>query len=135
MANAAASMGRQVTLFFTFWGLNILRRPEKVKVGKKFIEKMFGMMMPRGTKQLGLSRMNMGGMGAKMIRFIMKSKGVSSLEELINSAQKQGVRLVACQMSMDIMGIRQEELIDGVELGGAATFIGSGEQSDMSLFI
>jgi peroxiredoxin family protein len=135
MANAAASMGRQVTLFFTFWGLNILRRPEKVKVGKKFIEKMFGMMMPRGTKQLGLSRMNMGGMGAKMIRVIMKSKGVSSLEELIDSAKKQGVRLVACQMSMDIMGIRQEELIDGVELGGAATFIGSGEQSDMSLFI
>ena len=135
MANAAASMGRRVTLFFTFWGLNILRRPQKVKVKKSFVEKMFGKMMPRGTKKLGLSRMNMGGMGAKMIRSIMKSKGVSSLEELIESAKKQGVRLVACQMSMDIMGIRQEELIDGIELGGAATFIGSGEQSDMSLFI
>ena len=96
---------------------------------------MFGFMMPRGTKKLGLSRMNMGGLGAKMIRGIMKEKGVSSLEELIDSARVHGVRLVACQMSMDIMGIRKEELIDGVELGGVSTFLGSGEQSEMSLFI
>ncbi len=135
MANGAAAMGRKVTVFFTFWGLNILRRLEKVRVKKTFIEKMFGIMMPRGTKKLGLSRMNMGGIGAKMIRSIMKSKGVSSLEELIESAKAHGVRLVACQMSMDIMGIRKEELIDGVELGGVSTFLGSGEQSDMSLFI
>lgn len=135
MANGAAAMGRRVTMFFTFWGLNILRRPEKVPVAKSFIEGMFGFMMPRGTKKLGLSRMNMGGLGAKMIRGIMKEKGVSSLEELIDSARAHGVRLVACQMSMDIMGIRKEELIDGVELGGVSTFLGSGEQSDMSLFI
>ena len=135
MANGAAAMGRKVTIFFTFWGLNILRNPKKIKIPKAFIEKMFGFMMPRGTKKLGLSRMNMGGAGAKMIRAIMKSKGVSSLEELIESAKLHGVRLVACQMSMDIMGIRREELIDGVELGGVATFLGSGEQSDMSLFI
>ncbi|MBR6259530.1 MAG: DsrE/DsrF/DrsH-like family protein [Oscillospiraceae bacterium] len=135
MANGAAAMGRSVTLFFTFWGLNILRKPEKVSVTKSFIERMFGFMMPRGTKRLGLSRMNMCGAGAKMIRGIMKSKGVSSLEELMESAKAHGVRLVACQMSMDIMGIRREELIDGVELGGVATFLGSGEQSDMSLFI
>ena len=135
MANGAAAMGRKVTMFFTFWGLNILRRPEKVSVVKSFIERMFGFMMPRGTKKLGLSRMNMGGLGAKMIRGIMKEKGVSSLEELITSARDHGVRLVACQMSMDIMGIKKEELIDGVELGGVSTFLGSGEQSDMSLFI
>ena len=135
MANGAAAMGRKVTIFFTFWGLNILRRPEKVKTKKGFIEKMFGIMMPRGTKKLGLSRMNMGGAGAKMIRAVMKSKGVSSLEELIQNAIDHGVRLVACQMSMEIMGIKQEELIDGVELGGVATFLGSGEQSNMSLFI
>lgn len=135
MANGAAAMGRDVTIFFTFWGLNILRRPKKIKTKKTFIEKMFGMMMPRGTKKLGLSRMNMGGAGAKMIRAVMKSKGVSSLEELIQSAIDHGVRLVACQMSMEIMGIKQEELIDGVELGGVATFLGSGEQSNMSLFI
>ena len=135
MANGAAAMGRKVTMFFTFWGLNILRRPEKVSAAKSFIERMFGFMMPRGTKKLGLSRMNMGGLGAKMIRGIMKEKGVSSLEELIDSAHGHGVRLVACQMSMDIMGIKKEELIDGVELGGVSTFLGSGEQSDMSLFI
>lgn len=135
IANGAAAMGRKVTMFFTFWGLNILRKPKKVKVVKTFIEKMFGMMMPRGTTKLGLSRMNMGGAGAKMIRGIMKQKGISSLEELIESAKNHGVRIVACQMSMDIMGIHQEELIDGVELGGVATFIGSGEESDMSLFI
>ena len=135
MANGAAAMGRKVTIFFTFWGLNILRKPKKVKVAKNLIERMFGAMMPRGTKKLGLSRMNMGGMGAKMIRWIMKEKGVSSLEELIDNALDHGVRLVACQMSMDIMGIKKEELIDGVELGGVSTFLGSGEQSDMSLFI
>lgn len=135
MANGAAAMGRQVTMFFTFWGLNILRRPEKVKVKKTFIEKMFGIMMPRGTKKLGLSRMNMCGAGPKMIRKIMKDKGISSLEELIENAKAHGVRIVACQMSMDIMGIHQEELIDGVELGGVSTFLGSGEESDMSLFI
>ena len=135
MANGAAAMGRRVTMFFTFWGLNILRRPEKVGVAKSFVEKMFGAMMPRGTKKLGLSRMNMGGAGAKMIRWIMKEKGISSLEELIDSAKAHGVRIVACQMSMDIMGIHKEELLDGVELGGVSTFLGSGEQSDMSLFI
>ena len=135
MANGAAAMGRKVTMFFTFWGLNILRRPEKVSASKNFIEKMFGAMMPRGTKMLGLSRMNMGGAGAKMIRWIMREKGISSLEELIDSAKAHGVRIVACQMSMDIMGIRKKELIDGVELGGVSTFLGSGEQSDMSLFI
>lgn len=135
MANGAAAMGREVTIFFTFWGLNILRRPKKVKVKKSFIEKMFSVMMPRGSKKLGLSRMNMGGAGATMIRAVMKRKGVSSLEELIQSAIDHGVRLVACQMSMEIMGIKQEELIDGVELGGVATFLGSGEQSNMSLFI
>ena len=135
IANGAAAMGRKVTMFFTFWGLNILRNPKKIKVKKKFVEKMFSIMMPRGTKKLGLSRMNMGGAGSKMIRKVMKQKGISSLEELIESAKAHGVRIVACQMSMDIMGIRKEELIDGVELGGVATFIGSGEESDMSLFI
>ena len=135
MANGAAAMGRKVTIFFTFWGLNILSKPKKVKVAKNLIERMFGAMMPRGTRKLGLSRMTMGGIGAKMIRWIMKEKGVSSLEELIDSALAHGVRLVACQMSMDIMGIKKEELIDGVELGCVSTFLGSGEQSDMSLFI
>lgn len=135
IANGAAAMGRKVTVFFTFWGLNILRRPKRQSVKKGFIERCMGAMMPRGTFKLGLSRMNMGGIGAKMIRYVMKSKNVSSLEDLIKQAREHGVRIVACQMSMDIMGIKQEELIDGVELGGVATFLGAGETSDMSLFI
>lgn len=135
IANGAAAMGRKVTLFFTFWGLNILRRPEKVRVSKNLIEKMFGAMMPRGTKKLGLSRMNMGGMGAVMIKHIMKKKNVFSLDTLISSAMEAGVELIACQMSMDLMGIHKEELIDGVEIGGVATFLGSAENSDTNLFI
>lgn len=135
IANGAAAMDRKVTMFFTFWGLNILRKNQKVKVPKNLIEKMFGVMMPRGSKKLGMSRMNMGGMGAKMIRSVMKSKNVSSLEELIQAAVDSGIRIVACQMSMDIMGIKPEELIDGVEIGGVATFLGSAELSDTNLFI
>lgn len=135
IANGAASMGRKVTLFFTFWGLNILRKSDKVNVKKDIISRMFGMMMPRGSKKLSLSKMNMGGMGAKMIRFLMNKKNVSSLEDLIQQAKANGVNLVACNMSMDIMGIKKEELIDGVKIGGVASFLGSAEESDMSLFI
>ncbi|OCN01121.1 pyridine nucleotide-disulfide oxidoreductase [Clostridium sp. W14A] len=135
IANGAASMGRKVTMFFTFWGLNVLRRNNRVGVQKNLIEKMFGAMMPRGTQKLSLSRMNMLGIGPKMIRGVMKRKHVSSLEELLQSAMDSGVRIVACQMSMDIMGIRKEELIDGVEVAGVATFLGAAEQSDTNLFI
>lgn len=135
IANGAAAMNRKVTMFFTFWGLNILRRDNKVAVKKTFMEKMFGAMMPRGSKKLKLSNMNMMGMGGKMIRGLMAAKNVTSLEELIRSAIAGGVRVVACQMSMDLMGIKKEELIDGVELGGVATFLGSAETSDTSLFI
>lgn len=135
IANAAASMGRKVSMFFTFWGLNVLRKPEKVKVKKDFISKMFGMMMPRGSKKLQISKMNMGGMGAKMIRSVMKNKHIDSLEDLIQSAMANGVELVACTMSMDVMGIQMEELIDGVKKGGAAAMLANAEESDMSLFI
>lgn len=135
IANAAAAMGRKVSMFFTFWGLNILRKPEKVKVSKNFIAKMFGMMMPRGSKKLTLSKMNMGGMGAKMIRGVMKSKNVDSLEDLIKLAQSNGVELLACTMSMDVMGIQMDELIDGVKPAGAAAMLANAEESDMSLFI
>ena len=135
MANGAAAMGRPVTMFFTFWGVSLLRRLEKVRVKKSFIGKMFSIMLPRGSKKLGLSRMNFGGIGAKMIRAVMKQNGVSSLEELIESARQKGVKFVACQMSMELMGITAEELIDGVELGGVATMLGSTEKSDLTYFI
>lgn len=136
IANGAAAMGRKVTMFFTtFWGLNILCKPTKVQVAKGALERMFRAMMPRGTFWLDLSRVNTLGIGPNMIRFMMRKKGIASLEELIAQAQEHGVRIVACQMSMDIMGISKVELLGGVELGGVATFLGSGETSDMSLFI
>ncbi|WP_026485805.1 CoA-disulfide reductase [Caldanaerobius polysaccharolyticus] len=135
IANGAASMGRKVTMFFTFWGLNVLRKPEKVSLSKDFISRMFGVMMPRGSKKLKLSKMNMGGIGPRLIRYIMRKKNVTSLEDLIQQALRNGVRIVACNMSMDIMGIKKEELIDGVEIGGVASFIGAAEHSDTTLFI
>jgi len=135
IANGAASMGRKVTMFFTFWGLNILRKPEKVKVKKPFMESMFGKMMPRGSGKLSLSRMNMLGMGGKMIRKVMRDKNVSSLEELIQSAMQSGIEIVACQMSMDVMGLRLEELIDGVKAGGVGYYLGEAEDSNVNLFI
>jgi len=123
IANGAATMGYEVTLFFTFWGLNILRKEERVPVNKNLVEKMFGMMMPKGAKKLGLSQMNMGGMGKAMIEGIMNKKNVASLPELIASAQENGVKLVVCTMSMDLMGIKREELIDGIDEGGVAMYI------------
>lgn len=135
IANGAAAMGRKVTMFFTFWGLNILRKHDKVKVKKSFLEAMFGMMMPRGSKKLKLSNMNMAGMGGKMIRYIMNKKNVSPLEDLIAQAKAQGIHLVACSMSMDIMGIKKEELIDGVEIGGVAAYLAAAETADTNLFI
>lgn len=128
-------MGNQVNMFFTFWGLNILRKNEPVPVKKDLISKMFGMMMPRGSKKLGLSKMNMMGMGAKMIRMVMKDQNVYSLEDLIQQAVRSGVKIMACQMSMDVMGITKEELIDGVEIGGVATMLADNDKSNMNLFI
>jgi NADPH-dependent 2,4-dienoyl-CoA reductase/sulfur reductase-like enzyme/peroxiredoxin family protein/rhodanese-related sulfurtransferase/TusA-related sulfurtransferase len=135
IANAAASMGRKVSMFFTFWGLNILRKPEKVRVKKGFLSKMFGMMMPRGAEKLKISKMNMGGIGTKMIKGVMKSRNIDSIEDMIKKAQQNGVELIACAMSMDVMGIKKEELIDGVKTGGAAMMLANAEESDMSLFI
>lgn len=135
IANGAAAMGRPVTMFFTFWGLTALRKAEKQPVKKTFMESMFGAMLPRGSKKLKLSRMNMAGMGTAMMKKIMGDKNVDSLEELMHKAMKQGIRIVACTMSMDVMGIRQEELIDGVELGGVGAYLGDAEESNVNLFI
>jgi len=135
IANGSASMGKKVTMFFTFWGLNILRKAQKTPVKKSFMERMFGWMMPRGSVKLPLSKMNMLGIGPQMIRRIMQQKNVSSLEELIEQAKRLNVRMVACNMTMDIMGIKKEELIDGVEIGGVATFLNAADQSGTTLFI
>ena len=135
IANGAASMGKPVTMFFTFWGLNALRKSEKVQVKKPFIDAMFGAMMPRGSKKLTLSNLNMGGMGTMMMKKVMKDKNVNSVEELMKQAMNSGIKLVACTMSMDVMGITKEELIDGVELAGVASYLGDAEESNVNLFI
>jgi peroxiredoxin family protein len=135
IANGAASMGRPVTMFFTFWGLNALRKSEKVKVKKSLIDRMFGKMMPKGATKLKLSKMHMGGMGTAMMKKVMKDKKVDSLQDLMKQAMSNGIKLVACTMSMDVMGITREELLDGVEYAGVASYLGDAEESNVNLFI
>ena len=135
IANGAASMGRKVTMFFTFWGLNALKKKYSPKVKKGFFDFMFGIMLPRGSWRLKLSQMQMLGIGPKLIRFIMKRKNIDSLEAMMFAAKSAGVRIIACQMSMDMMGIKKEELLDGVEIGGVANYLGAAEDADTNLFI
>ncbi len=135
IANGASSMGKKVTMFFTFWGLNVIKRREPVKVKKDFLGTMFGMMLPKNASALKLSKMNMLGMGSVMMKLIMKRKNIDSLESLIAQAQANGVEFIACTMSMDVMGIKEEELMDGVNFAGVATYLERSEQANMSLFI
>lgn len=135
IANGAASMGKKVTMFFTFWGLNVIKKRESVKVKKDLTGKMFGLMLPKGASALKLSKMNMMGMGSAMMKGIMKRKNIDSLESLIAQAQANGVEFIACTMSMDVMGVKEEELMDGVTLAGVATYLERSEEANMSLFI
>ncbi|KPA11669.1 FAD-dependent pyridine nucleotide-disulfide oxidoreductase [Candidatus Magnetomorum sp. HK-1] len=136
IANGAAAMNGEVTMFFTFWGLNALRKDMNTKsLDKDFMDKMFGKMMPKGIDALPLSRMHMGGMGTRMMKWRMDSKNLPSLEGLMADAKKSGIRMVACSMSMDAMGITQDELIDGVEIGGVADFLNACNQTQTNLFI
>ena len=133
IANGALTMGKKVTLFFTFWGLSILKKKNLAK--KSFIEKMFAMMLPKNSQDLPVSKMNFFGIGAKMIRSVMKKKNIMSLEELIKKAIDSGVNITACTMSMDVMGISEEELIDGINYGGVGQYLGEAEKSNNNLFI
>ena len=133
IANGALTMGKKVTMFFTFWGLSILKKKNLAK--KSFIEKMFAMMLPKNSQDLPVSKMNFFGIGAKMIRSVMKKKNVMSLEELIKKAIDSGVNITACTMSMDVMGISEEELIDGINYGGVGQYLGEAEKSNNNLFI
>jgi NADPH-dependent 2,4-dienoyl-CoA reductase/sulfur reductase-like enzyme/peroxiredoxin family protein/rhodanese-related sulfurtransferase/TusA-related sulfurtransferase len=135
IANGAASTGKQVTLFFTFWGLNIIKKADKPKVDKDLMGKMFGKMMPDNAGKLKLSKMNMLGMGSLMMKKRMLAKQVDSVEDMIRTAIDNGVRMIACQMSMDVMGVKPEELIDGVEVGGVASYLEEAEKSNLNLFI
>jgi NADPH-dependent 2,4-dienoyl-CoA reductase/sulfur reductase-like enzyme/peroxiredoxin family protein/TusA-related sulfurtransferase/rhodanese-related sulfurtransferase len=135
IANGALAMGKKVTMFFTFWGLNVLRKSSKMKVDKSIVESMFGFMMPRGAGKLKLSKMHMGGMGTAMMKWVMKDKNVDSLETLIRKAQEAGVNIIACTMSMDIMGIKEAELIDNIDYAGVGTYLGEADESNVNLFI
>lgn len=135
IANGAAAYDHEVTIFFTFWGLNTLRKEEAVPVRKGWPEKMFGFMMPRGAGRLGLSKMQFMGMGPKMIKHVMRKHNALSLPELIRLAQEQGVKLVACTMTMDLLGLQKEELLPGIEYAGVAAYLGDAADAKVNLFI
>lgn len=135
IANGAAASGKKVSIFFTFWGLNVIKKAKKPAVQKDFMGKMFGMMLPSSSKKLSLSQMNMGGIGSKMMRGIMKNKNIDSLESLMQQALDNGVEFIACSMSMDVMGIKKEELMDGITIGGVAAYLDRAENANVNLFI
>ena len=135
IANGAAAYDHEVTIFHTFWGLNALRKEEMVPVKKGFLEKMFGKMMPRGADKLGLSKMNFAGMGPKMIKNVMKKHNALTLPQLIEMAQEQDVKLVACTMTMDLLGLQENELLDNIEYAGVAAYLADAEDGNVNLFI
>lgn len=135
IANGAVSTGRKVTMFFTFWGLNVIKKRQKPAVSKDIFGKMFGWMLPADSSKLKLSKMNMGGAGSWMMRLIMKQKRIDSLESLIAQAVESGVEMIACTMSMDVMGVQKEELMDNVTLGGVAAYLERAEEANVNLFI
>lgn len=135
IANGAAAYDHEVTIFFTFWGLNALRKDEAIKTNKGVLEKAFGWIMPRGANKLGLSKMNFGGLGPQMIKHVMKKHNALSLTQLMELAQEQGVKLVACTMTMDLLGLKQEELIDGLAYAGVAAYLGDATNGKVNLFI
>ena len=135
LANGAAATGQKVTIFFTFWGLNVIKKLHKPETEKDIFGKMFGMMLPSSSKKLKLSKMSMGGIGGKMMRYIMNKKGIDSLESLRQQALENGVEFIACQLSMDVMGVKQEELLDEVTIGGVATYMERADNANVNLFI
>lgn len=135
LANGAAATGKKVTIFFTFWGLNAIKKEHKPRVKKDIFGKMFGAMLPSDSRHLKLSKMNMGGLGTRMMRYLMGKKNIDSLESLRKQAIENGVEFIACQMSMDVMGVKREELLDYVTVGGVATYMERAEQANVNLFI
>lgn len=135
IANGAAAYDHEVTIFHTFWGLNALRKDENIEVKKGFMEKMFSKMMPRGADKMGLSKMNFAGFGPKMIKDVMKKHNAMPLPQLIEMAQEQDVKLVACTMTMDLLGLQKEELLENIEYAGVAAYLADAEDGNVNLFI
>ncbi len=134
IATGAAAMGQQVSMFFTFWGLSVLKKESQL-AGKTLFQQMMALMSPGSSQSLPVSKMNYFGVGAKMLRSMMKEKHVNSLEEMIALARELGVRMIACEMSRDLMGIKESELVAGLECGGVASFLADSLKSRTSLFI
>jgi peroxiredoxin family protein len=136
IATGAAAAGLETSMFFTFWGLCALKKEAtSAATARTLKEKMFAMMTPAGSKKLGVSRMNFFGVGASMLRSMMKEKGIASLEELMEIAKDLGVKIIACTMSMDAMGVSKDELIDNLEYGGVATYMADASRSKVTLFV
>jgi peroxiredoxin family protein len=136
IANGAAAMGDDVTMFFAFWGLEIVRKSKKVKTsGKSFLQKMFASMMARGVGKLKLSKMNFAGMGVPLFKRVMKAQGAMSLEDLVASARELGVKFVVCTLSMEILGFKEEELLDDMEYIGVTTYLAEADEANVNLFI
>jgi NADPH-dependent 2,4-dienoyl-CoA reductase/sulfur reductase-like enzyme/peroxiredoxin family protein/rhodanese-related sulfurtransferase/TusA-related sulfurtransferase len=135
LATGGVAVGKKVTMFFTFWGLSVIKKPKGKGRGKDLMGKMFGIMLPKNSKKLSLSKMNMGGIGSRMMRFRMRRKKIASLEEMIDQAVKSGVEFIACQMSMDVMGVTREELYDFAKIGGVAAYLEAASASGINLFI
>lgn len=135
IANGAAAYDHEVTIFHTFWGLNALRKDENIQVEKGFLEKMFAKMMPRGADKMGISKMNFAGLGPKLIKSVMKKHNALPLPKLIEMAQEQDVKLIACTMTMDLLGLQQEELLDNIEYAGVAAYLAEAEDGNVNLFI
>ncbi len=137
IATGSVAMGLEVVMFFTFWGTTLLRDKGKKVEGKDMMGKMFGAMLPTGTGDLKLSKLNMGGMGTVMMKSLMKKKNVASMEEMLELAGEMGVKIYICEMSMDLMGFKREEMIDypGLDYAGVATFLDEAIDSKMQLFI
>lgn len=135
IANGAAAYDHEVTIFHTFWGLNALRKDENIAVEKGFMEKLFSKMMPRGADKMGLSKMHFFGIGPKLIKNVMNKHKVLTLPQLIEMAQEQDVKLVACTMTMDLLGLQQKELLDHIEYAGVAAYLADAEEGNVNLFI
>ena len=137
IANGAAAMDDEVTMFFTFWGLSALRKENPGNSGKpkSALQKMFAGMLPKGPEGLGLSKFNFAGAGRGMMKKVMKSENVMTVSELLATAQEQGIKLIACTMSMDVLGIGKEQLIDGIEYAGVATYLAEADEGNVNLFI
>ncbi|PKL05970.1 MAG: NADH dehydrogenase FAD-containing subunit [Spirochaetae bacterium HGW-Spirochaetae-9] len=137
IATGAAAMGMKVVLFYTFWGTAALRDPSKKTGGKNFLGKMFGFMLPKGRNKLTLSQMHMAGAGTAMIKYLMKKKNVASLDQLFEVAAMLGIEINICEMSMDLMGMKKEEMIDypNLKVCGVASFLADAKESAVQLFI